>query len=535
MTIQAWIFLVSSNKHLDYRTVACPDFICKRKAHQLLYTIKYNTNLNEQGDLYCREIDNHDFQFTLIYRCKKLTKEELLPQINETPTDGGRPILLIEGIIIERIRANEVTNNKIIFSKKQFNEIHQNILDYYKNFWDNVNGDGLPYETFSFELNQDNSDQELMTIVLDSSHKKHKEDNLKEEGDIIKNNTNVTLLTKKDSDKQLIIFTNTSELKHKILQDKIHSFAFDPKRNCCAFGYEDESIGFYSYRVNNSDFNLEEIRHFDLQEKNPIEKFFIYAESWLSKSKPSKISLAFTYIGEIIASSLKFNSQEKEFEVKLWKLSRESEEIIRNIKFKANKEDSILIACSPNDETIAINNPRDIILYNSEESVLAGYKDSIKSIDISKSSQSYPPLITIGNKVGIIKLWNLKTKKLISSILKAHSSSINSIVFSHDGSIFASGSDDKDIKFWDSKTGNLIHTINTDSPVQSLAFDPKGTLLASGHDDKTIKLWNMENKHLTNTLTKHQSAVTSLGFSLDSRILISLSKDLEAIVWFVAN
>jgi WD40 repeat protein len=517
MTIKAWIFLVSSNKKFDYRTVACPDFICKKGASELISKIKYR-DLNEQGDLNCCEIDDKDFKLTLIYRCKKLTKEDLLPEINETPTERGRPILLTEGIIIEGMRATEIKDNKIIFSRKEFDEVHKKILEYYRKFWVNVYGDDLPYETKEIVLNQNDSSQEFMNIVLDPSSKKEDEHNV----------DNNSLLTKKKNNEQLI---NTANFKSKNINIKIRSFAFDTNRDYCAFVYENKSIGLY--KVDSLNFDLPKIRDFDLQESsiNPIENLI----NNLSEPKKSNISIAFSHNGEIIASAGNFKSKEQ-LEVKLWELKIESQKVIASIEIKANKDDCILIACSPNENVIAINNPNNIILYNSigtrGKTPLAGYKDSIKSIDISKAS---PPLIIMGDKDGTIKLWNLETKKLIKSITTAHLSSINSVVFSPDGSIISSGSEDKDIKFWDSKTGNLISSISTESAVNSVAFNAEGTLLVSGHDDQTIKLWDVKNKKPIDTLYKHKAAVTSVGFSRDSSILISVSKDLQAIIWSVSG
>jgi WD40 repeat protein len=79
----------------------------------------------------------------------------------------------------------------------------------------------------------------------------------------------------------------------------------------------------------------------------------------------------------------------------------------------------------------------------------------------------------------------------------------------HGGSIWAldrhedllfTGSYDKTIKLWQSKTGSCISTIRAhNSWVSSVNYDPKKEILCSSSWDSTIKLWNI--KTLQNTLT----------------------------------
>ncbi|PIG69509.1 G-protein beta WD-40 repeats containing protein, partial [Aspergillus arachidicola] len=75
--------------------------------------------------------------------------------------------------------------------------------------------------------------------------------------------------------------------------------------------------------------------------------------------------------------------------------------------------------------------------------------------------------------------------------LEGHSDRVNSVAFSPDGQKIASGSKDKTIKLWDTKTGMELQTLKGhSSPVESVAFSPDGQTIVSGSDDKTIKLWD---------------------------------------------
>ena len=77
--------------------------------------------------------------------------------------------------------------------------------------------------------------------------------------------------------------------------------------------------------------------------------------------------------------------------------------------------------------------------------------------------------------------------------LSGHTSDINSVSFSPDGKLLASGSDDETIRLWDVSTGQTLHTLDEhESYVNSVSFSPDGKLLASGSEDGTVLLWDWE-------------------------------------------
>ena len=75
------------------------------------------------------------------------------------------------------------------------------------------------------------------------------------------------------------------------------------------------------------------------------------------------------------------------------------------------------------------------------------------------------------------------------AILHEHSSSVNVLSFSPDGSRLASGSYDHTVRLWDCASGVLIATLEGHSEsVTSLSFSPDGSRLASGSYDETVRL-----------------------------------------------
>ena len=73
-----------------------------------------------------------------------------------------------------------------------------------------------------------------------------------------------------------------------------------------------------------------------------------------------------------------------------------------------------------------------------------------------------------------------------------HSGSVRSVAFSPNGHVLASGSDDRTIKLWDTRTGRQIRTMKGHrGAVLGVDFSTDGQQLVSCSADRTIKLWNL--------------------------------------------
>ena len=118
--------------------------------------------------------------------------------------------------------------------------------------------------------------------------------------------------------------------------------------------------------------------------------------------------------------------------------------------------------------------------------------------------------VDTGGDVGItnFNLFDISTQRNLIATIESHTDGITSVLFSPDGTTFASGSRDGTVKLWDVASRTNIAALKWHSNFFSVSFSPDGTILASGIV-KAVILWDVATR--TNIATLNLSSVVRVN------------------------
>jgi eukaryotic-like serine/threonine-protein kinase len=153
----------------------------------------------------------------------------------------------------------------------------------------------------------------------------------------------------------------------------------------------------------------------------------------------------------------------------------------------------------------------------------------ITSVDFSPDRR----IAALGHKSGSIRLVAVDTGDVVG-IYEGHRDAVISVTFAPDGSRFASGGRDKDIRLWEVAVTNRSQQVCTEhkGAVSGLAISGDGRIMASGCSANTIKFWDLHNLEKSlGSRSWHRSAVRTLAFSPDGQRLASGSDDHSVKLW----
>jgi len=202
------------------------------------------------------------------------------------------------------------------------------------------------------------------------------------------------------------------------------------------------------------------------------------------------------------------------------------------------------IAFSPNSKQIATGNVRGVIrLWNidTEECnlILVGHKDFVRNIAYSPPGDHVASI----DGLGTVRLWNVVSGDCrLSPSTCGYSCPYRPLAYSPKGNQVAryveeygvASYADHYVQLWDVETGEQLHTLTGHAgSVTALVYSPQGDLIASSSEDRTIRIWDTETGVCLRTLTGHSDVVESIAFSPNGDRIVSGSADMVVRLWDV--
>jgi WD40 repeat protein len=169
-----------------------------------------------------------------------------------------------------------------------------------------------------------------------------------------------------------------------------------------------------------------------------------------------------------------------------------------------------------------------------DDRVIHGHSNSVNGIACSPDGLR----IATGGADRRVRVWDATTEQ---SLRKPGGDSISAatLLFTAGGGrLIASGyrsswGDDSRVRIWDGMTTSAPRLLlGHRRAVCGLAASADGSVLATGSDDRTIRFWNIDSGELLTTIADaHQGAINGLAMSRDGRFLASASSDMTVAVW----
>jgi WD40 repeat protein len=145
-------------------------------------------------------------------------------------------------------------------------------------------------------------------------------------------------------------------------------------------------------------------------------------------------------------------------------------------------------------------------------------------------------ILLMGDVNHTVKVWNWRTGRHLATV-QAYSPSpparvppfggIQSIAFSHDGSMFATADPEGSTILWNTGTLRQLSALKGEVHSKSVVFAPTGKVLATvpqpGQGDDHVKLWDLSSGRNIVTLTGQTGNVGLVAFSPDNRRIATAS------------
>lgn len=163
--------------------------------------------------------------------------------------------------------------------------------------------------------------------------------------------------------------------------------------------------------------------------------------------------------------------------------------------------------------------------------VISGHQGWVRCIAVDHSNQFF----ATGSNDRTIKFWDLASGKL-KLTLTGHISAVRGLALSSRHAYLYSCSEDKTVKCWDLETNKVVRSYHGHlSGVYCMALHPKLDILATGGRDSVVRLWDCRTKAQIHVLEGHTNVISSIISQEYEPQFVSGSHDHMIRLWDVGS
>ena len=148
---------------------------------------------------------------------------------------------------------------------------------------------------------------------------------------------------------------------------------------------------------------------------------------------------------------------------------------------------------------------------------LFGHSGDIRSLVFSPDGK----LLGSGSEDNTVVVWNLEERKQLRAFSEGHTEGVDSIAISPDGNMLATESD-KTLRLWSLDSGELLHAMEHPSWIRSVCFSPDSSKVAT-YCDKMVWLWDVTSARQIRNFPSGEH--DELHFGVDGKHVLSAGFD----------
>jgi WD40 repeat protein len=145
--------------------------------------------------------------------------------------------------------------------------------------------------------------------------------------------------------------------------------------------------------------------------------------------------------------------------------------------------------------------------------------------------------LLIGERDGSASIWTVANgSATLDQQLRGHAAAVNSVAFSGDGTLAATGSADGTARVWDTKTGRSLLTLRGDTDsVVAAGFDASGERVVTASSDGSVRIWDVAAGRAAGIIQDGGGAAARFDVAADGAHAIGGSAGGTVTIWSFAG